>query len=40
MLYSYFLIAELNAAKLTVVEILLWFWAGTLSLDEIRQVCV
>lgn len=37
-LYSYFLTVELRPGKPTVSEILVWMWAATMWLEEIRQV--
>jgi len=37
-LYSYMMTVELSPGLPFVAEILVWFWALTMWLDEIRQV--
>jgi len=37
-LYSYFMTVQLRPNELTIHEILVWVWALTLWLEEIRQV--
>lgn len=37
-LYSYFMTVELSPLELTITEILVWIWAVTLWLEEIRQM--
>jgi len=37
-LYSYVMTVELSPGSPRVAEILLWVWAATMWLDELRQV--
>jgi len=37
-LYSYFIVVELRPMKPSVTEVLVWVWAATMWLDELRQV--
>jgi len=37
-LYSYFMMVELRARQPTITEYVVWFWAATLWIEEIRQV--
>jgi len=37
-LYSYFMMVELRARQPTITEHVVWFWAATLWIEEIRQV--
>ena len=37
-LYSYFMMVELSPRHPTIVEYIVWFWAATLWIEEIRQV--
>ena len=37
-LYSYFMVVKLISEKPTVCEVLVWVWAATLWLEELRQV--
>jgi len=39
-LYSYFMTVELSPIKPTSCEVLVWIWAATLWLEEVRQVCI
>jgi len=37
-LYSYFMTIELRPGPPTIYEYIVWFWAATMWLDELRQV--
>ena len=39
-LYSYFMVVELSPINPTAIEILVWVWAATMWLEELRQVCI
>jgi len=39
LLYGYFVMVDLSPGKPAISEILVWIWAVTLWLEELRQVC-